>query len=606
MKRFQKYVAVLMVFAMLLSLSSCTSNRRKGAEKISSPDASKRELTETEPTDPIVTTDVPVPTDTPAPTTAPNNKEYSESEIVTFTMFSGMAGKDLDTDNEIKEIIAKKTGVRVTEYWLSAQTESEAVSAIMATGKLPDFISTGEVQKLYEGGYLVAWDEYLKKYPNLKELYSDDEWDKFRASDGHIYWANCFSRFYKKDTSTTTSGQAFWIQARVLEAYGYPKIETLDQYFELLEKFAKEHPTLPNGTNVIPYTCICEDWRNFCLEAPPMYLDGAPNNGCVIVNVDNGISTPRVIDYNMTDTAKAYFKKLNEEYQKGIVDPAFADQTYDQYIEKLATGAVLGMCDQYWDFGYTLQYYFRTEQKGPSGSFVPSDIGCDYIPLALVMKPGAKQQWYSSENTINNASGIAVTTSCEDPDRAFKFLNDILSQDIHDLRFWGIEGKDYLVDENGMFYRTPEMRTNWANDAYMASHSCLYSYMPQWRGISRDGKNCMKPEDQGSEYMATLPEAVARCFTAYGVTNYVEMIGSDTSDRGPWYPLWSWSNGLTSDTEGGKAFLAMRKCKLKWLPEVVKAKDFDKTWKDYEKEYNNCNPKAFINEAQEEIKNRMQ
>ena len=95
-------------------------------------------------------------------------------------------------------------------------------------------------------------------------------------------------------------------------------------------------------------------------------------------------------------------------------------------------------------------------------------------------------------------------------------------------------------------------------------------------------------------------------FTAYGVTNYVEMIGSDTSDRGPWYPLWSWSNGLTSDTEGGKAFLAMRKCKLKWLPEVVKAKDFDKTWKDYEKEYNNCNPKAFINEAQEEIKNRMQ
>ena len=170
MKRFQKSVAVLMIFAMLLSLSSCTSNRRKGAEKISSPDASKRELTETEPTDPIVTTDVPVPTDTPAPTTAPNNKEYSESEIVTFTMFSGMAGKDLDTDNEIKEIIAKKTGVRVTEYWLSAQTESEAVSAIMATGKLPDFINTGEVQKLYEGGYLVAWDEYLKKYPNLKDL----------------------------------------------------------------------------------------------------------------------------------------------------------------------------------------------------------------------------------------------------------------------------------------------------------------------------------------------------------------------------------------------------------------------------------------------------
>ena len=60
-----------------------------------------------------------------------------------------------------------------------------------------------------------------------------------------------------------------------------------------------------------------------------------------------------MIDYNTTDTAVKYFQKLNEEYQKGIVDPESFTQTYDEYIAKLSTGRVLGMIDQWWDFAYT-------------------------------------------------------------------------------------------------------------------------------------------------------------------------------------------------------------------------------------------------------------
>ena len=86
-----------------------------------------------------------------------------------------------------------------------------------------------------------------------------------------------------------------------------------------------------------------------------MYLDGYPNDGCVIVNVEDGINYPKVVDYNTTATAENYFRKLNEEYNKGIIDPDFAVQTYDEYISKLLTGCVLGMNDQYWDFAYTIK-----------------------------------------------------------------------------------------------------------------------------------------------------------------------------------------------------------------------------------------------------------
>ena len=216
-----------------------------------------------------------------------------------------------------------------------------------------------------------------------------------------------------------------------------------------------------------------------------------------------------------------------------------------------------------------------------------------------------KQQWYSSEKSINRSSGIAITTSCANPDRAFKFLNDLLSQEIHDLRFWGIEGEDYLVGDDGLFYRTPSMRANWADNNYRASHVCQYSYMPQWKGMSRDGKNRMMPEQQPSEYMATLPEKVATCFKAYGVSNYVEMIGSEQKDTGAWYPLWSWSNSIAGSEPYAKAWVDMTKCKKTMLPEVVKAKNFDTAWNDYVKAYNDCNPGAFLNEAQAEIKRRM-
>ena len=33
-----------------------------------------------------------------------------------------------------------------------------------------------------------------------------------------------------------------------------------------------------------------------------------------------------------SDTAVKYFKKLNEEYNKGIVDPESFTQTYDEYL----------------------------------------------------------------------------------------------------------------------------------------------------------------------------------------------------------------------------------------------------------------------------------
>ena len=233
--------------------------------------------------------------DTEAATTAATEAQGGSEEDTTeaaasgdikeFDMFIAMPGTEINDDNEIQQIIAEKTGVKVKETWLTGQTDAEAIGTIIAGGDYPDFINGGDaMMQLYDNDVLIPWDDYLDKYPNLKAFYTDEEWDKFRMDDGHIYWMNVFGNTLGESKTTTHNDEAFWVQAKVLEWDNYPKIETLDQYFDLLERYYAEHPTLDDGTAIIPYTMLCEDWRYFCIENAPEFLDGYPNDGSVIVD----------------------------------------------------------------------------------------------------------------------------------------------------------------------------------------------------------------------------------------------------------------------------------------------------------------------------------
>lgn len=516
-----------------------------------------------------------------------------DGDVIEFTMFAAMPAPEINDDNEIMNLIAEKTGVKVKETWLTGQSAAEAIGTIIAGGDYPDFIDGNEaMMALYDEGVLVPWDDYLEKYPNLKALFSDKEWDSLRQADGKIYWVNQFQNTYGESRATTHNDEAFWIQARVLEWAGYPKIETLDEYFDVLTSYAEANPTMADGTKIIPYTMLCEDWRYFCIENAPQFLDGYPNDGSVIVDKEN----LKIVDYNTTPTAKRYFTKLNEQYKKGTIDVEFATQTYDEYIAKLSTGAVLGMCDQWWDFYATVNDTFK--QQGLD------QLGCNYVPLGLTIDAGMENRWHTYGDTLNVSSGVAVTTSCKNVDAAFKFMNDILEQDIHDLRFWGVEGVDYLVDENGMYYKTDEMRAQWADKAYQAAHRCTYSYLPQWRGTSRDGKNAMTPEEQTSEFFNDLAEPLRKCFEAYGAENYPDMIGSVVEENAPWFPMYSYSNTMTTATPGGVAWTKMGEVKHEWLPRIVMADDFEGSWEQYMAAYNAVNPQDFLKEMQEELERR--
>ena len=158
--------------------------------------------------------------------------------------------------------------------------------------------------------------------------------------------------------------------------------------------------------------------------------------------------------------------------------------------------------------------------------------------------------------------------------------------------------------KNGLYYRTDEMRTKCADPTYKASHLCSYSYMPQWLGTSRDGKNAMKSEQQTREFMDGLSTPLQKVFAAYGVDSYVDMIGSVKEEEGPWFPMYSYSGSMTTATPGGVAWVKMGEVKHEWSPKVVMAPDFESTWNQYMTAYNAANPQDFLAEMQTELERR--
>ena len=92
-----------------------------------------------------------IPTGSNASEKGSSSSSNQSGDIIEFTAFFATPGAEINDDNEIKQIIAEKTNVKVKETWLTGQTASEAIGTIVAGGEYPDFIDGGDAMaSLYD------------------------------------------------------------------------------------------------------------------------------------------------------------------------------------------------------------------------------------------------------------------------------------------------------------------------------------------------------------------------------------------------------------------------------------------------------------------------
>ena len=510
-------------------------------------------------------------------------------EPITLTVFAGDPG-DLPTeDNKIYKLIEEKFGVTF-EFEFLAGNLDETLGLKIANKDYADLFSGGNSADLIiQGGALINLLDYVSP-EKTPRLWSHFEAQKARLiekdADGNdvLYIIPNYGLADGDQIANSVGGPAFFIQKQVLAWAGYPQVKTMDEYFDVIEKFLDANPTDENGNPYIGFAILCEDWRHFCLINPVQHLMGRPNDGEVLIDpYTEDFHTETFID---KPYAKAYYKKLNEEFQKGLIEQDTFTDSYDAYIAKISSGRVLAMFDQAWDFG--------------SGTSALIDAGMDkntYVALGLIYDDKdlegialPTEGWKVEEHYLNGSlpnvrRGFGISVNCECPERVVAMWEEMLSDEWQILFNWGIKDEDYYI-EDGRLLMTEEQYKNTQDAAWKLENKAdaLFGNSPKKQGyimndIEIDGEvitagNCWEPGNQPEIVFGLMNDYDKEFLAAYGYQKYADFVNPPI-ELAPYGEAWQ-IDYTPVDTEHTK-FLQIQDQRL---PEMIMGSpdEFDAKW----------------------------
>lgn len=582
MKMLRLVMAVLLTVAMIFSVAACgtTQTPANPAPDTSAPDTSA----------PAVTPD----TDTAAPAVEKDAETgltpMADRTPITFTCFIRDPGQAPAKDNPVINKITELTGVTIDFEFLVGDL-NEKVGVMLAGGEYPDIMFGAEAKKFVDAGALIPVEDYINKYPNMKAHYAPFMKTMIAAFDGqHAYTVENYNAYPNTVPPVfEVGGVGFFMQKAVIQDAGYKIPKTLDEYFKMIEDYKAKYPTI-DGTKTIGFEILCDGWRDFCLRNPAQHLMGAGNDGDAYVDPTTLVASL----YQNTDSAKLYYKKLNEEYHKGVIEAETFTQNYDQYLARLSSGAVLGMFDQAWNFGNAKNALLN------AGKFERTYVA---VPIT---NPGVKDNYIDPPaKTISGTGGLTVSVNCKDPDRLFAFWDWLLNREVQDYLQWGIEGKDWVKVGTVGKALTKERRELTRDNAKRRdlTGDTLWQYSPKMQGLYDDGAPC-GAGDSADEYLASQSEFDQKFLKDMNI-QFPAQILSEPTQRPAYYPVWSFP--LEDGTAAKVATNKIADTCRKFYPQMILSdpSKFDGLWDKFLKEIESNNPNAYLDEINKQIKQKM-
>lgn len=489
----------------------------------------------------------------------------SDDGPITFTYFNADTNND-NWDNPVGRAITEATGVtlKITYPVGSTGDAAQDIALMIAEGSYPDFVyAKGDATNLYEAGALIDMTDLIEEYgPNIKKMYGD-EFNKLKWGNGDdgIYQLSA----YGVNASTLNEAGTCQIQWAVLKENDYKYPTTLDEYEKMIKDYLAAHPTTESGLPTIGISMSASDWHwMITLGNPAGFIaDAQPDNGQWIIDENYQCHYK-----HQTEEEKEYFKWLSRMYDEGILDPQFDTQTDEDYIAKLSNGQVIAITDAYWHYAYSA--HAALQQSGM--------LDKTYAGLPVTLRADQKAPTLQYQG-LQVGWGIGITTSCKDPVRAVKFLDYICSDEGAVLYKWGIEGENYLLDENGMRYRPQEEIDKSQSDPDYSKKTGIGNYtgFPIWGDGAEDANgNPYTPVTKSSIIAQYNVEQKAAC-DAWGVEMVTDIFPQPEEFSSlPYSALWAYQ--IPQDLSNAESLLN----EIAW-PGLVKCvkngqENFDANW----------------------------
>ncbi|WP_017814260.1 MULTISPECIES: ABC transporter substrate-binding protein [Paenibacillus] len=363
----------------------------------------------------------------------PTEQETSDpSTPITISFFGSDASPTWNNmKDDVGQAITKATNVTINAEYDVSGGGTQKIALMTASGEYPDMIfPKGSITKLVEAGALIDLTDLIDKYgPNIKKVYGDDlSRLKYSKEDPSIYVIPTNAGVGQ---TTFDAGGGFEVQNAVMKELGYPKIKTVKDFENVLKEYKEKHPTI-NGQPTIPLSLNADDWKIMITVTNPAFnATGAPDDGEFYINPE---TYEAQLHYKRPEE-KEYFRWLNHMYNEGLLDPETFTQKSDQYMSKIASGRVLGLIDQEWD-------YQQAENSLKTSGMAERTYG--HYPVQLDEK--TKDRSFQDIGAPVGY-GIGITTSAKDPIRIIKFMDWMASDEAQVLNNWGVEGKQYEVKD---------------------------------------------------------------------------------------------------------------------------------------------------------------
>ncbi|WP_342423954.1 ABC transporter substrate-binding protein [Paenibacillus sp. FSL E2-0178] len=526
---------------------------------------------------------------------ANGNTSGNDTAPVTFTFFGADASPNWNKmQDDIGKEITAKTGVTLNaEFDVGSGGGQDKISMMAASGDYPELIyAKGELGKLVDAEAVLDLTDLIDKYaPNIKKVMGDNMNRMKYSNDNQAIYSIPTNVGVDNQNFDATNG--FQIQHRVLKELGYPEVRTLQDYENVLKEYAAKHPTT-DGQPTIPMTVNADGWKvMITVTNQGDVTTGGTNDGEYYVNPE---TYETMLHYKKPEE-KEYFRWLNHMYNEGLLDKDSFVQKDDQYKAKIASGRVLGLTSVEWEY---------QDAENALKAAGKDEYTYAHFPVTL----NEEYKDHAMQSVGVDGYGISITTACKDPVRAIKFLDWLSSEEGQVLRNWGIEGKQYNVD-NGQRVIPADILDQKVNDAANFTKNTgigLYSILGVRYGDGvKDSTDNYYTTNFPEQILAEYSDAEKESLAAYKATTWKDLFPAEDE-----FPVKEWGAlyNMPVPTDGDYQVIYQKTQDIvhKRIPEAILAStaDFDTIYDDFIAELNKAGAEKMEKEYTELVKARVE
>lgn len=352
-----------------------------------------------------------------------NTEPITFDWYMNFSWFNKKWGGDATA-----EYIKKKTGVDIN-FIVPAGNENEKLNTMIASGKLPDFITLGwyeeGVRKMINGKLVLPLNELADEYdPYFFKVADPAKLGWYTQPDGNVYGypnASSSPADYEKYGSKFTSNQTFAVRKDMYEALGKPDMSTPEGFLNALKAAKEKFPDV-NGQPLIPLGL-----HEFT-ETGNYSLEGYLQNFLAIPQQKDG----KLYDRRLDPEYISWLKTFRQANEMGLLAKDIFIDKRPQMEEKIAQGRYFAMLYQRSDFAAQNTALF---QKDPNMVYIAVNGPANSKKEAPTLSgPG-----------ISGWTLTLISKDVKDKKRAIQFLSYLISEE---------GNKDMFLGEKGVTYDT--------------------------------------------------------------------------------------------------------------------------------------------------------